>query len=63
LFSAPNQTQSSTITTAYDAINEVNMATPSRRNTVSDLFAALEDENIVMLRQIAKGVKTFDRYV
>jgi len=39
------------------------MATPSRRNTVSDLFAALEDENIVMLRQIAKGVKTFDRYV
>lgn len=32
-----------------------------RRGTVSDLFAALEQDNITMLQQIAAGVKQFDR--
>ena len=34
-----------------------------RRGTVSDLFVALEEENVLMLQQIAAGVKQFDRLV
>lgn len=34
-----------------------------RRGTVSDLFAALEEDNIMILRQISAGVKQFDRSV
>ncbi|XP_066923620.1 ankyrin repeat domain-containing protein 27-like [Clytia hemisphaerica] len=33
----------------------------ARKNTVNDLFAALEHHDIVMLRQVADGIKSFDR--
>ena len=41
----------------------VSNASNSRRNTVNELFAALEQRDIAILRQVADGIKTFDRFV
>lgn len=38
-------------------------ANDQRRNTVNELFAALEQNDIAKLKQVADSIKTFDRFV
>ena len=38
-------------------------ANGQRRNTVNELFAALEQNDIAKLKQVADSIKTFDRFV